>query len=120
MSGRDNAFDDGSKPVEVTMPGWSVFTLQSNAPIDVSGYTTLTVVVNGGKEGKQEFTLTAKLGEKVVSEAIVLKCKKGEWGRFDIPLKKLKLKGAQIDSLVLNNGSGDPLSPFYLNYVLFQ
>lgn len=111
---------DNQKPVEVTMAAWNALTFQSNTPFDFTPFSTLTVVTNGGDKGKQEVELTAKLGDKVVSEAIIIRCQKNQWGRVDIPLKKMKIKGDRIDTLFLNNKSAEAMPPFYINYVLFQ
>ncbi len=110
---------EDQKPVQITMPGWSVFTFQTATPVDTSAYKTLTVILHGGDAGKQEFALVAKQGEKVVSKEANLKCQKGKWGRTDIPLDWMKIT-APIDSLVLQNKAGEAMAPFYLNYVLFQ
>lgn len=110
---------EDQKPVEITMPGWSVFTLQTATPVDASPYKTLTLILHGGDAGKQEFALVARHGEKAVSQEMILKCQKGQWGRTDIPLNRMKIK-APFDSLVLQNKSGEAMAPFYLNYVLFQ
>ena len=107
------------KPVQVTMEGWNVMTFQTSAPLDTTPFSTLTIVVHGGDTGKQEFKLSARLGEKLVSQEMTIRCNKGEWGRVDVPLKKMKIKGP-IDTLYLQNQTADALAPFYVNYVLFQ
>ena len=112
-------FADGTKPIEISMPGWSTFALQTGTPIDTTKFETLTVVVNGGAAGKQELNLVLKAGDKAVSEIMVVKCDKGQWVRVDIPLKRMKIKEA-IDTVFINNSSGDAMDTFYLNYVLFQ
>lgn len=112
-------FADGSKPIEVNMAGWNVMTFQTSTPIDTSKYTTLIIVTHGGEKGKQEFMLSAKLGEKVVSQEMSISCVKGEWAKILVPLKKMKIKGP-IDTLALSNKSADAMPTFYINYVLFQ
>ena len=112
-------FADGTKPIEVTMAGWNGMTLQTNTPLDTSPFTVLTMVVNGGEKGRQEFELTLKKGDKVVSEPAIIDCDKGQWVRTDVPLKKMRVKD-QIDTIMLTNKSADAMEPFYLNYVLFQ
>ncbi|ESQ76340.1 hypothetical protein ABAC402_04375 [Asticcacaulis sp. AC402] len=107
------------KPVEITMEGWNVFTFQTGKPLDTAPFKTLTIVVHGGETGKQEFKISAKLGDKQVSQELNVKCVKGEWGRVDIALSRLKIKGL-MDTLSLQNKSPDKMAPFYVNYVLFQ
>ncbi|EGF90280.1 hypothetical protein ABI_32960 [Asticcacaulis biprosthecium C19] len=110
---------EDQKPVQVNMEAWNVLTFQTGTPVDTTAYQTLTIVVHGGDEGKQEFQLSAKLGEKVVSQELTIKCQKGQWGRVDVPLRRMKIKGP-IDTLFLQNKSADKMAPFYVNYVLFQ
>ncbi|WKL58854.1 hypothetical protein Q1W73_07665 [Asticcacaulis sp. ZE23SCel15] len=115
------AFADGSKPVAVTMAGWNVMTFQTSAPFDPADFSTITLLVHGGPKGKQEFKLSAKLGDKVVSGAeLSVKVPKGDWARIDVRLKDLKLKDAKFDTLVLNNASAEAMDEFYINYVLIQ
>ncbi|ESQ92234.1 hypothetical protein ABAC460_04910 [Asticcacaulis sp. AC460] len=110
---------EDQKPVQLTMEGWNAFTFQTGTPVDTTAYKTLTIVVHGGDEGKQEFKLSAKLGDKVVSQEMNVKCQKGQWGRVDVPLSRMKIKGP-IDTLFLQNKSPDKMAPFYVNFVLFQ
>ncbi len=113
------AFADGQKPVEITMAAWNAFTFQTSAAIDTSAFTALTMLVHGGDKGKQAFEVSFKKGDKVVSEALVVKCDKGQWVRTDLPLKRAKIK-EPIDTILFNNRSPDGMPPFYVNVVLFQ
>ena len=108
------------QPVQVTMDAWNGLTFQSNSPQSLDGYTTLTIVVNGGDKGNQEFKLSFKLGDKVISQEADILCPKGQWVRFDLPLKKLHLTGNSFDTIFLVNKSGDKMPPYYINYVLLQ
>ncbi|MDC7676041.1 hypothetical protein [Asticcacaulis machinosus] len=115
------AFDDGSKPVAVTMAAWNALTFQTSAPFDLTGYTTITFIVHGGTKGKQTFKLSAKLGDKVVSGTeLGVTAPKGKWARIDVRLKDLKMKDTKFDTLMFNNASAEELSEYYINYVLIQ
>lgn len=113
------AFSDGSKPIELTMQGWSNMTFQTTTPVDTSAFTVLTIVMNGGEKGRQEFTVELKKGDKVVSDKATATPTKKAWTRVDVPLKKMKIK-EPIDTIIVSNTAGDAMEPFYINYVLFQ
>jgi hypothetical protein len=116
----DTPFADGTKPVTVNMVAWNAVTFQTHAPISTQGFTTLTLVIHGGQQGKQVLRVSAKLGDQAVSHEFGLKAVAGEWRRIDIPLQRLQIKDGKFDTIFINNGSPDTLNEFYINYVLLQ
>jgi|GEM_PF-4932419 len=110
---------DGQKPVRVTMEGWNAFTFQTGTPVKADQYQTLTILMHGGDKGRQEIKLSARLGEKDYGGEVTLKARKGQWIRYDVPLKDLKITG-DFDTIFFNNKMAEAQLPFYLNFVLMQ
>lgn len=110
---------DGQKPVKVTMEGWNAFAFQTGTPVKGDAYTTLTILLHGGDKGRQELKLSARLGEKDYGAEVTLKAKKGQWVRYDVALKDLKVTG-DFDTIFINNKTADAQPSYYINLVLLQ
>ncbi|MFT4089882.1 MAG: hypothetical protein QM645_04060 [Asticcacaulis sp.] len=110
---------DGQKPIRLTMEPWNALTFQTGTPLKADEYKTLTILVHGGDKGRQEVKLSARLGEKDYGAEATLKGKKGQWVRYDIDLKDLKITG-DFDTIFINNKFDDTQPPFYINIVLMQ
>lgn len=111
---------EDQRPIQITMKGWNAFTLQTSQPVKASDYSVITVVVHGGEKGKQEMKVRAKLGEKNYDGNVTIKATKGQWVRYDIRIKDLKIKDGQFDTIELRNDSAEEMPPYYINYVLLQ
>ncbi|ADU13552.1 hypothetical protein [Asticcacaulis excentricus] len=111
---------EDQKPVEITMAAWNVFTFQTWQKLNGPDFKTLTLLVHGGPKGKQEVSLRLRLGEKAYESQVTLKGVKGKWVRYDVPIKDLKVKDGQFDTIELRNASAESLEPFYVNFVILQ
>lgn len=110
----------GAASIAVDAAPWSALYL-SHAPMDLSGFKTLTFWVHGGVKGGQSLSVIAVVGGKALTEHFVrVVPHAGAWTQVSVPIAKLGVGGKVIDGLWIQNGSGEALDTFYVDDISLE
>ncbi|HEX7761505.1 MAG TPA: hypothetical protein VF459_18505 [Caulobacteraceae bacterium] len=110
----------GGASIAVDAAPWSALYL-SHAPMDLSGFKTLTFWVHGGAKGGQSLSVVAVVGGKALTDHFVrVVPHAGTWTEVSVPIAKLGVGGKAIDGLWIQNGSGEALETFYVDDISLQ
>jgi hypothetical protein len=107
--------------VSVDAGTWgSLYLAYQGAPLDTSGYNTLTFWANGGSSGAQRVTVSAAVnfnGDGLPSYTID-SLPANTWQKYEIPLSALGVQGASnITNFGFMNTSGAPAPTFYVDEI---
>ena len=107
--------------VSVDAGTWgSLYLAYQGAPLDTSGYNTLTFWANGGPSGGQRVTVSAAVnfnGDGLPSYTIE-SLPANTWQKYEIPLAALGVQGASnITNFGFMNTSGAPAPTFYVDEI---
>ncbi|NIA56755.1 hypothetical protein HAV22_24340 [Massilia sp. TW-1] len=106
------------KAIRVEGDPWSALVLH-HEPFSTEGYTKLTFVINGGKDGGQALTIRAMAGGKAIDANYAIQPKAKTWAVVEVPLKDLNAAGKTIEGISLQ-AQGDPYSAYYIARIQFE
>ena len=102
----------GGMAIRVEGDPWSALVLHRD-PFSTEGYTKLTFVINGGKDGGQPLMVKTMLGGKAIEANYVVTPKSKTWAVVEVPLKDINAVGKTIDSIVWQ-AQADAYSAYYI------
>ena len=108
----------GGKAIRVEGDPWSALMLRGNA-FSTEGYTKLTFLINGGKDGEQPLMVRALAEGKPIDSTYVVKPKAKTWAVVEVPLKDINAVGKTIDGIWWQAG-GDAYSAYYIARIQFE
>jgi hypothetical protein len=108
----------GGKAIRVEGDPWSALMLRGN-PFSTEGYTKLTFVINGGKDGEQPLMVRALADGKPIESTYVVRPKAKTWGVVEVPLKDINAVGKTIDGIWWQ-AQADPYSAYYIARIQFE
>ena len=106
------------KAIRVEGDPWSALVLHHDA-FSTEGYTKLTFVINGGKDGGQGLMIKATAGGKMIDANYTIQPKAKTWAVVEVPLKDLNAAGKTIDGICWQ-ALGDPYSAYYIARIQFE
>ena len=87
------------KPIRVEGEPWSALALH-HEPFSTEGYSKLTFVINGGKDGGQTLMIKAMADGKAIDADFAIQLKAKTWAVVKVPLKDINAAGKTIDTLI--------------------
>jgi hypothetical protein len=106
------------KAIRVEGDPWSALVLHHD-PFSTEGYTKLTFVINGGKDGGQPLMIKATAGGKVIESNYAIQPKAKTWAVVEVPLKDINAVGKTIDGISWQ-AQGDPYTAYYIARIQFE
>jgi hypothetical protein len=106
------------KAIRVEGDPWSALVLHHD-PFSTEGYTKLTFVINGGKDGGQPLMIKATAGGKMIDANYAIQPKAKTWAVVEVPLKDINAVGKTIDGITWQ-AQGDPYSAYYIARIQFE
>jgi diphthamide synthase (EF-2-diphthine--ammonia ligase) len=82
-------------------------------PFSTEGYSKLTFLISGGKDGGQPLMVRAMAGGKAIEADYVIQPKAKTWAVVEIPLKDINATGKTIDAISWQ-AQGNPYSAYYI------
>jgi hypothetical protein len=108
----------GGKAIRVEGDPWSALALRHDA-FSTEGYTKLTFVINGGKDGNQPLMVRVWSNGKAIDANYTVQPKAKTWAVVEVPLKDINAVGKTIDAISWQ-GQGDPYSAYYIARIQFE
>jgi hypothetical protein len=108
----------GGKAIRVEGDPWSALVLRREA-FSTEGYTKLTFVINGGKDGGQPLMVRAWVDGKAIEAKYVVRPKAKTWAIVEVPLKDINAVGKTIDTLVWQ-AQGDAYTAYYITRIQLE
>jgi hypothetical protein len=106
------------KAIRVEGDPWSALVLHHD-PFSTEGYTKLTFVINGGKDGGQPLMIKATAGGKTIEANYAIQPKAKTWAVVEVPLKDINAVGKTIDGITWQ-AQGDPYTAYYIARIQFE
>jgi len=108
----------GGKAIRVEGDPWSALMLRRDA-FSTEGYTKLTFLINGGKDGEQPLMVRALAEGKPIDSTYIVKPKAKTWAVVEVPLKDINAVGKTIDGIWWQ-AQGDAYSAYYIARIQFE
>ena len=106
------------KPIRVQGDPWSALALH-HEPFSTEGYSKLTFVINGGKDGGQALMIKAMVDGKAIDANYVIQPKAKTWAVVEVPLKDINAAGKTIDTIIWQ-GQGSVYTPYFITRIQFE
>jgi hypothetical protein len=106
------------KPIRVEGEPWSALALH-HEPFSTEGYSKLTFVINGGKDGGQTLMIKAMADGKAIEADFAIQLKAKTWAAVDVPLKDINAAGKTIDTLIWQ-GQGAAYPGYYITRIQLE
>ncbi len=106
------------KPIRVEGEPWSALALH-HEPFSTEGYSKLTFVINGGKDGGQTLMIKAMADGKAIEADFAIQLKAKTWAAVDVPLKDINAAGKTIDTLIWQ-GQGTAYPGYYITRIQLE
>jgi hypothetical protein len=106
------------KPIRVEGDPWSALVLHHD-PFSTEGYSKLTFVINGGKDGGQTLMVKAMVDGKAIEADYVIQPKAKTWSVVEVPLKDINAAGKTIDAIIFQ-GQGAAYPAYYITRIQFE
>jgi hypothetical protein len=106
------------KPIRVEGEPWSALALHRDA-FSTEGYSKLTFLINGGKEGGQSLMVKAMADGKLIEADYVIQPKAKTWAAVEVPLKDINAAGKTIDAIAFQ-GQASAYAPYYITRIQFE
>ena len=108
----------GGKAIRVEGDPWSALVLRHDA-FSTEGFTKLTFVINGGKDGNQPLMVRVWSNGKAIDANFTIQPKAKTWAVVEVPLKDINAVGKTIDGIWWQAG-GDAYSAYYIARIQFE
>ena len=106
------------KAIRVEGDPWSALVLHRD-PFSTEGYTKLTFLINGGKDGNQPLMIKATAGGKTIEATYTIQPKAKTWAVVEVPLKDINAVDKTIDGITWQ-AQGDPYTAYYIARIQFE
>jgi hypothetical protein len=106
------------KAIRVEGDPWSALVLRHDA-FSTEGFTKLTFVINGGKDGNQPLMVRVWSNGKAIDANFTIQPKAKTWAVVEVPLKDINAVGKTIDAISWQGGA-DPYSAYYIARIQFE
>ena len=106
------------KAIRVEGDPWSALVLHRD-PFSTEGYTKLTFLINGGKDGNQPLMIKATAGGKTIEATYTIQPKAKTWAVVEVPLKDITAVDKTIDGITWQ-AQGDPYTAYYIARIQFE
>ncbi len=106
------------KPIRVEGEPWSALALH-HEPFSTEGYSKLTFVINGGKDGGQTLMIKAMADGKAIEADFAIQLKAKTWAAVEVPLKDINAAGKTIDTLIWQ-GQGAAYPGYYITRIQLE
>jgi hypothetical protein len=106
------------KPIRVEGEPWSALALH-HEPFSTEGYSKLTFVINGGKDGGQTLMVKAMVDGKAIEANYAIQPKAKTWAVVEVPLKDINAAGKTIDTLIWQ-GQGAAYPAYYITRIQLE
>ncbi|MGQ8364184.1 hypothetical protein [Glaciecola sp. 1036] len=107
-----------AKPIKVSGKPWSALSLHHDA-FDISQFTTLSFVINGGMEGGQTLAVKLISNGQPLESTYLIKPQTKQWQYAEISLADLGAQDQQVEGIWLQAQDKD-IAAFYITRIEFR